>query len=59
MKKRRRKNKFGMGPLLQANPRSGRKLRKNAKVTMPLKALRRLVASARRGEKAVVKAVVH
>lgn len=57
MKRRRRKKTYG--PLLQANPRSGRKLRKNAKVTMPLKALRRLVSSARRGEKAVVKAVVH
>ncbi len=36
-----------------------RKVRKNGLVTMPLKALRRLLGAARRGKKARVKARVH
>jgi hypothetical protein len=54
-KRRRRKNK---GCLLTATRKNGKKVRANARVSMPLKALRRLLGAARRGEKAVVKAVV-
>ena len=55
--KRQRKNKHKC-PLLEAKTNSGRKVRKNASVTMSLKALRRMLGAARTGKKTSVKARV-
>jgi len=57
MAKRRRRNK-GIGSLLKVNSARGRKVRANARVTMPLKSLRRLVSAAKRGVSTKVKAVM-
>lgn len=54
-KRRRTKRKGG---LLQINSARGRKVRSNARVSMPVRELRRLVSAAGRGEKATVKAVL-
>ena len=56
-RKRRSKNK-GIGSILKVNSARGRKVRANARVTMPLKALRRLVSAAKRGASTTVKAVM-
>ena len=47
-----------IGSLLKVNSARGRKVRANARVTMPLKALRRLVSAAKRGASTKVKAVM-
>lgn len=58
-KRRRRKNK-STGPCLTVPRRnSGRRVSNSAKVTMPLKALRRALAAAKKGTRAIIKARVH
>ena len=57
-KLRKRKGAGYNPPLLKVNSARGRKVRANARVTMPLKALRRLVSAAKRGASTTVKAVM-
>jgi hypothetical protein len=49
----------GKNTLMQFNSKSGRKVRKNAKITMPLRMFRRALSAMKTGKRAKIKARVH